>query len=182
MANYTAEKLPGLLAEIEAIMEIARTNPVYVEAVKYFECGECGKLTRQFSNFKTHVRSKHYHLKDIHCPHTVTNRYGEEGPCTFTTGDPSSLSRHRKHKHGHQPRNRGPHKKAQALVSADAKPSSGQNGPAVESVDLKTKEGSSLLNNEAPDIESEDEAEEVDELLESEDEDEEVDELLPSEY
>ncbi|KAJ7184190.1 hypothetical protein C8R46DRAFT_1208425 [Mycena filopes] len=59
----------------------------------------CTHQTLQRSNLDTHIRT-HTRAKPHKCPEYLPN--GQK--CIFATADPSSLHRHRKRKHGYQPR------------------------------------------------------------------------------
>ncbi|KAJ7747765.1 hypothetical protein B0H16DRAFT_916588 [Mycena metata] len=59
----------------------------------------CTHQTLQKSNLDTHIRT-HTRAQPHKCPEYLSN--GQK--CLFATADPSSLHRHRKRKHGYQPR------------------------------------------------------------------------------
>ncbi|KAF7342331.1 Transcriptional repressor ctcf-like [Mycena venus] len=63
---------------------------------RMFHCtyAGCGHMTRQKSNLETHLRT-HTGEKNDRCP-----------DCEYATGDPASLTTHRK-EHGYQPRRKG---------------------------------------------------------------------------
>ncbi|KAF7342374.1 Transcriptional repressor ctcf-like [Mycena venus] len=64
---------------------------------RMFHCthADCGYMTIQKSNLETHLRT-HTGVKSRRCP-----------DCEYATGDPGSLTTHRKKEHGYQPLRKG---------------------------------------------------------------------------
>ncbi|KAJ7030006.1 hypothetical protein C8F04DRAFT_1368282 [Mycena alexandri] len=80
-----------------------RIQLLSVDALHYLNSNEfikgCTHQTLQKSNLDTHIRT-HTRAQPHKCPEYLPN--GQK--CLFATADPSSLHRHRKRKHGYQPR------------------------------------------------------------------------------
>ncbi|KAJ7043273.1 hypothetical protein C8F04DRAFT_1074307 [Mycena alexandri] len=92
----------------------------------------CTHQTLQRSNLDTHIRT-HTRAKPHKCPEYLSN--GQK--CLFATADPSSLHRHRKRKHGYQPR--------AATRSVPVASGSGSREKSVESnVSLESEESFGL--------------------------------------
>ncbi|CAL1708544.1 unnamed protein product [Somion occarium] len=68
---------------------------------------DCEKWFFQRSNLATHEKT-HTRTKDLRCPHLISSRSSSRSLvlCDSKFGDPGSLTRHRKRRHGYVPKSR----------------------------------------------------------------------------
>ncbi|KAJ7093158.1 hypothetical protein C8R44DRAFT_399692 [Mycena epipterygia] len=88
----------------------------------------CTHKTLQKSNLATHIRT-HTRTKPHKCPEYFPN--GQK--CDFATADPSSLHRHRKRKHGYQPKSSMTTSSAQTASGSGARQDSVESSTSFES-------------------------------------------------
>ncbi|KAH8087853.1 hypothetical protein BXZ70DRAFT_1011562 [Cristinia sonorae] len=108
------------------------THSKDVEALKYHCPYEgCKTSCLQRGNLITHMK-RHSGTKDILCPHD---------DCTWSTGDPAALTRHRKVKHGYTPSSRAPRDKTVKKEKVTRYRPYGRVAPATElKLSFKTEE------------------------------------------
>ncbi|KAI0354846.1 hypothetical protein OH77DRAFT_365109 [Trametes cingulata] len=67
-------------------------------------CSECSYASLQKSNVGAHYASVHAKLRPYHCPDSIVDAQGNIVRCNHASTHPSNLTRHRKSKHGYDPK------------------------------------------------------------------------------
>ncbi|KAI0365364.1 hypothetical protein BV20DRAFT_1125043 [Pilatotrama ljubarskyi] len=90
-----------LQGDLKRHMKMHATNR---EEIMY-RCEQCPFQSLQRSNVGSHYVAVHTKIKPYHCPDTVVDEQGRTVKCNHSSRHPSTLTRHRKSRHGYDPNN-----------------------------------------------------------------------------